>query len=235
MVFDPKSGLSEQLFPYSLGAGVTGYDISPDVRTGIYRERGQPDGRLYWLRADRPEAFDLLDGAGQPRWSPDGRFIAVTGTPKRAQGIGLLGGRDPQNLYFLSSDGKHLRPVIEGLAFIGALAWAPNGKWLMLHAKLPEDPVNRSGLWLFEVSTGKRYLLLHSGSIRELTWVADGPVIFKVETYDAFRGYVGPGFYLLDLPDPDELTKSASNLAVGLPTPSDGSPPISATNNGVSR
>lgn len=118
-------------------------DVSPDGRTLVFDLLGD----LYTLPIEGGKAMRITEGRAydmQPRWSPDGRWIAFSSDRS---------GSD--NLWIVAPDGSGARAVTqEKDGGITAPAWAPDGEYLVVR----RDPTyNRRGsaeLWLYHKSGG---------------------------------------------------------------------------------
>jgi hypothetical protein len=108
------------------GARLDHPDVAPDGRKAIAVQEGQGTNRLVLVGLDDGSVDPLTPFQDQvlwsyPRWSPDGRFIAVS--------------RWRAGAYFdvvvLAPDGELLWELTHDRGIDNAPAWSPDGRWLL--------------------------------------------------------------------------------------------------------
>jgi serine/threonine protein kinase len=119
--YDAKSA---QFVPYLGGASVTDVNFSPDGQWVAYT--AIPEGTLWRSRADGSQKLQLTSApviAFVPRWSPDGKQIAFSGSD----------GEHPPRLYAVPAEGG--TPRTFSVAEFGAIrpSWTPDGSSIVFH------------------------------------------------------------------------------------------------------
>lgn len=149
--------------------------IGPDFGEIFKEATGVPIGELYegfqgWLRAQAQEHLKRVEAegitpslkltslgywTGQPKWSPDGHWIAYEHSdPFRRSGIRLV---RPDG-----TDDHALIPAI--LVFEGAMSWSPDGRAIVYSNYDQYGPyLNVNDLFLYDLVTAEK---------RRLTWGA---------------------------------------------------------------
>jgi dipeptidyl aminopeptidase/acylaminoacyl peptidase len=94
-----------------------------------------------------PQIAEILTG---PRWSPDGRLLAVHGVNSCG------GGCETDAVYVLRSDGRNARKVAEASA---GIAWSPDGKALVLAA---------GAIFTLDLRSGRTRELVRGNATHEL-------------------------------------------------------------------
>ena len=152
--------------------------MSPDgawvayVVTGNDRASDEARSAIWMVSWDGSQHLALTaaaDGTDKPRWSPDGRYLAFMATPA---------GSEKAQIMLLDRRGGNARQLTSVAGDIGAYAWAPDGKRLVLtmesgesggtpkpividalHFKQDEEGYLRSGsgrhLYLFDVDANR--------------------------------------------------------------------------------
>jgi Tol biopolymer transport system component len=120
--------------------------------------------QLQWLKPNRvvpiKQGLTIAYGAS---WSPDGKTIIFAGVP-RNHGGGDVALAD-NNLYtFDPAHPRRLHLVVAGLHDFRASSpgWMPNSRWAVLAMQPPGQPY---GLWIINVTNGKRALLLRRSDL----------------------------------------------------------------------
>jgi dipeptidyl aminopeptidase/acylaminoacyl peptidase len=110
---------------------VTDPQVSPDglwvayVVTSNDREADEARSALWmvsWDGSQRLALTSAADGTGNPRWSPDGRYLAFVATPA---------GSEQAQIMLLDRRGGDARALTSVTGEIGEYAWAPDGKRLV--------------------------------------------------------------------------------------------------------
>ena len=121
--YDAKSG---QFLPYLNGASISDVSFSPDGQWLAYVT--YPAGILWRSRVDGSQKLQLTStvplSAFLPRWSPDGKWVAFSGSDPD----------HPTRMYVISADGgtPRLLPAAELSAAV--LSWMPDGVSLLFLA-----------------------------------------------------------------------------------------------------
>jgi dipeptidyl aminopeptidase/acylaminoacyl peptidase len=104
--------------------------VSPDglwvayVVTANDRESDEAKSAIWmasWDGGQRLALTPAADGAGKPRWSPDGRYLAFMAIPA---------GTEKRQIMLLDRRGGAAQPLTHVSGDIGEYAWAPDGKRL---------------------------------------------------------------------------------------------------------
>lgn len=187
MAYDPNTEQTAPLLSYPLPSrlvGTGGYSWNPEMTRGITSDG---NGRtlheqLYWIEPDRWEPLDVgFPQAYGASWSPDGQQIAFFGAPEQGlEGIDRLDA--VYNLYLMQPDGTDVRPLVEGFRYPDSPAWSPDGRWLVFSAMFG-NLIKRKGLWLIEVATGDRRLIV-AGDYGWAAWSPDGRQLVAVDSTD---------------------------------------------------
>ncbi|MBI3682777.1 MAG: PD40 domain-containing protein [Acidobacteria bacterium] len=116
-------------------------DVSPDGRTVVFDLAGD----IYTLPVEGGEAKPVLTGMGhdsQPRFSPDGKWIAFISDRDGADNL-YVAGADGSNPKQLSKDqqSSYLSP-----------AWTPDGEYIVVSRKSPGGGSHE--LWMYHVRGG---------------------------------------------------------------------------------
>jgi Tol biopolymer transport system component len=118
-----KDGLATELWKPSAGDVIAAPAISPDGTQIAFAVREEGRSRLYTMAADgtnahaMPESINVRDA---PSWSPDGKWIAVSG-------VGDQGKANP--LFKVSADGGQPVRLAEGVTY--SPVWSPDGRMIV--------------------------------------------------------------------------------------------------------
>jgi Tol biopolymer transport system component len=202
--YDPRTGRISPIVPYALPFAWNFFAVAPGGRVVINDGRGLEQS-LWLLAPAGPRRIALpFDAVGYPRWSPDGRSLALDALPKgRATGIDRLDA--PRNLYLLDADGAVDRVLVEDARQVGPTAWSPDGRWLALAMRPAGEPY---GLYLVDAEAGGVHLVLEHDHLGGVTWasarelVAAVGVFFRIEDGDG-----DVGLYRVRLPDLDAVNR----------------------------
>ena len=120
-------------------------DVSPDGKTIVFDLLGD----LYSLPIAGGEATPLTTGMAwdmQPRYSPDGRFIAFTSDRK--------GG---DNIFVLPVEGGEARQVTkESFRLLNSPTWSPDGQFIVARKHFTARRSLGAGeMWLYHIAGGK--------------------------------------------------------------------------------
>jgi Tol biopolymer transport system component len=163
--------------------------------------------QLQWLKPNRVvpirQGLTIAYGAS---WSPDGKTIVFAGVPPNYGG-GDIALAD-NNLYtFDPAHAQRLHLVVAGLHDFRASSpgWMPNSKWVVLAMQPPGQPY---GLWIINVTNGKRALLLRRSDLGRARVSPDGGTVAVSEGSMAPYEHPAPpriGIDLVPLPPASEL------------------------------
>jgi hypothetical protein len=199
-VYDGVRADSERLVPYNLPYGARDFDYA-DLSRGVLNDGSGLYERLQWLR---PEGLDPVDApfsrAGNPSWSPDGRFIAVDAAPSRADAEGHDRLDLERNLYMLEVATGRLQVLVEKLdgdRTPARSAWSPDGRLLVLSMNPNDGP---DGVWVVEVATGRKALLIESDHVGSATFLPGGEVAVSSGIFSHDRETSDVGLYVFALP-----------------------------------
>lgn len=200
---DPRTGRVRRLRQYYLPFMAGQASFSPTGGGGLVNDGRGLSERLEWLRRTRLMPLNLrLARAGSPRFSPDGRWIALDGVPKQQAPISPATSTLPRTLYLLSGDGKKIKPVLAGLTDVGRASWSSvDGRWLALALKPRDGP---DGLWLVEAKTGRHFLVMRGRQFGATEWISHtGTVIVSTGVFLLIPGapkQIKVGLYVIKLP-----------------------------------
>src|SRR5271169_3961157 len=135
----PKLTLDE----FFNSVGFSGLEISPDGNSVVFAtERADWDQQIFrtdlWLYRDDPKALIQLTQSGhdsEPKWSPDGRWIAFlserkTPTEKSDDSDSDSDSKDEDasQIYLISPAGGEAFPVTQGEEDVHAFSWSPDSQ-----------------------------------------------------------------------------------------------------------
>jgi dipeptidyl aminopeptidase/acylaminoacyl peptidase len=129
--------------------GVGSPRVSPDAKRIVYTvseavttaDKSEFVTQIWMANLDTKQNFQLTFGdksSGNPKWSPDGNWIAFTSNRKDSK----------NNLYLLSINGGEAEPLTDVKTGVGNFEWAPNGRsiaFTMTDAKTDEEEKNDKG------------------------------------------------------------------------------------------
>jgi Tol biopolymer transport system component len=147
-----------------------------------------PDGRRVAFISDGGLFTSDLDGLNtklttthqevilNPRWSPDGTWIAFTGLP--SQGNADLRSR----LYMVAAEGGRPRRLLPGSDNISFQSWSRDGKWLYVsHESIDLRSDAKPQLWKMNLANGSQVQITSTGG-----WFgeesADGEFLYYVQS-----------------------------------------------------
>jgi hypothetical protein len=161
------------LLNYPIDATAIGdYSWNPKMTRGITSSANVLQAHLFWFTRDHSETLDLgFPQALNPNWSPNDNQIAFLAAPE--QGLTSTRRLDALfNLYLMDTDGASVRPLVQGFQDATTVAWSPDSQWLILQATF-KNRFAEQGLWLVNVATGQRTLLVH-GDFTGVEWSPKG-------------------------------------------------------------
>lgn len=127
-----------------------------------------PDQSLWKIRSDGSQAVQLTPMQVElPRWSPDGKWIAFTGTN---------GGDEPWRVYLIPAGGGECRAVMPTATPQGAPTWSPDGKRISFgdladaHGAFPSS----TSIHIVDVASHDASTLPGSNGLWTARWSPDG-------------------------------------------------------------
>ena len=120
--------------------------VSPDAKRMVYTvseavttaDKSEFLTQIWMANLDTKQSFQITFGeksSSNPKWSPDGNWIAFTSTRKD----------NKNNLYVLSVNGGEAEPLTDVKTSVGNFEWAPNGRsiaFTMTDSKSEEEEKN---------------------------------------------------------------------------------------------
>jgi TolB protein len=149
-VIQPDGSGLVDLTPDMLGAGAAGPAWSANGgRLAFWMESGFDPVGIYVIDIDRPGRRRLVvEGGGQPAWSPDGRSIVFTNV----------------GLFLAKADGSGVK-VLTRNRYDHDPDWSPDGTRIVF--------VN-SGIWVLDMATHSRTRLTDDYTDEHPSWSPDG-------------------------------------------------------------
>ena len=121
-------------------------------------------------RAVRPADINLLHDVGDPRVSPDGRWVAYT-----VSSADTAKDRNSADLWMVSWDGtQRIRLTHSEEASESSPRWSPDGRWLAFRSGRGEGTTG-SQVWLLDRRGGEAAKITdYKGGVDDLVWSPDG-------------------------------------------------------------
>jgi serine/threonine protein kinase/Tol biopolymer transport system component len=155
---------TQQFETYLSGISTEGVDFSKDGRSVVYT--AYPERSLWRSKMDGSERLQLTFPPMRvdlPRWSPDGKQVAFTGS---------LPGKPPKN-YLVSADGGVPQQLFSADQTEGDPNWSPDGKSLVFWAA-PNTPGSAAIINVLNVRTQEVAVVPGSQGIFSPHWSPDG-------------------------------------------------------------
>lgn len=115
----------------------------------------------------------IIDGnyysIGYPSYSPDGAWIAYTGTDLDT---------DKKNISLVRPDGSENHKIIENIlaSWIPAVSWSPDGKWIVYHRCILDSKndcdsrYENQAIFKYNIETGEEIMLAENGVFPYWRW-----------------------------------------------------------------
>jgi WD40 repeat protein len=156
------------------------YSFSPTTGRGIVSLGDRLSNKLYRLSPAGLARLSVpLSNAGAPAWSPDGRHIAIDGVPASAGPDSATRVDTPYTLNVMDARGRHFHTLVEGLHDNAWAAWSPGGRRLSVVMTPPGGP---HGVWLVDVPSRRRHLLLRGNRYLSTMWLPDGRLVVELRS-----------------------------------------------------
>ena len=198
--YDEKSG---QYIPFLGGIPATEVDFSRDGQWVAYVNI--TDQTLWRSRIDGSERAQLTFApklASLPRWSPDGKQIAVS----------IVEPGKPWTIFLLSASGGTAQQLLsESLNEIDA-AWSPDGKRMAFGRLTTSQNPERLAIWMYDFSTKQLSVVPGSDGYFSPRWSADGKHIAAINAVNNMTS-----LELYDLASQKWSTWIKSDFAIGFP------------------
>ncbi len=186
---------------------ISDVQASPDTKSTLFvvetpdMEKGKWIPRIYIKSHETKSAVPLLEivePCRQPRWSPDGKWVAYISCSENAQ-----------NLHVLSLKDKKIIPLTSGIAKVQTFAWSPDGQTIAFVMSDKIAPLHKTGysstarekhinrLWTVDVfspaltlkpQTSEEYCIRGFGDLgtmyTEFDWSPDGTKIVFAHSPD---------------------------------------------------
>jgi TolB protein len=142
-------------------------DWSPDGRSIAYPSMRSGVREIWTVPTDggEPSQVTTFDGQleGEPRYSPDGRWLAVSAAPEG----------DNLDIWILPAAGGLGRRLTEWATWESFPVWSPDGEWIAFRSeRSPDGGVSESHLWVIPARGGAaRHVLARA---IETDWSPDG-------------------------------------------------------------
>jgi hypothetical protein len=171
-VLTPSTGANSRISSLLPLFGVGRFTFSP-TGTHAFVSSGGLRSTLSTLDRGLLRKFPMpLDRSGTPAWSPDGSSVFIDGIPRGHGDNDLFSARP--SLYVFSPDRpvslKVIAQALPNLRPMGA-SWMPNSHWIVI---VMQPPGQRNGLWLLDVNTHRKELLIQGGDLGRAAVSPDG-------------------------------------------------------------
>ncbi|MBI1765256.1 MAG: PD40 domain-containing protein [Acidobacteria bacterium] len=160
---------TQQWVGYLSGISAERLDFSQDGEWVAYQT--YPEGSLWRMKVDGSERLQLTYPPLQatlPRWSPDGKQIAITANMPN----------QPENIYLISAEGGSPQQLIPDERREGDASWSPDGNSLAFWAAAMS--LKPAGIYLLEIRTRQVSLLPGSEGLYSPRWSPDGRYIAAI-------------------------------------------------------
>lgn len=115
----------------------------------VFRSDRGGESNIYVMNDDGSHVRQLTNSPFYdygPDWSPDGRQIAFV----RDMHSAGTGKGQQDDIFLMNADGTQLQPFIQNPEFDGAVAWAPDGRYLAFAS----DRSGETEIYILELATG---------------------------------------------------------------------------------
>jgi len=163
-----------QFIPYFDGISAHDIDFAPDGQSAVYVDSYDSSLWRYDLSNRRKTRLTNPPFSAQlPRWSPDGKWIALSGS-------GPEGG---WKIYWLPSQGGTPERLIAGDENEGAPTWSPDGKSLIF-GKIDCELTGDCGVYQYDMAAHSLRMLPGSQGLRTARWSPDGKYVAALRSAD---------------------------------------------------